>query len=876
MPPAALPTIRTQTDSYDSYSSSLNPTSPGFHAGRGSRDRSPSPSPSRLEHAELPRPPGIRGGFPPGTPSQSRKARSLLTRHIRPYLAPRTLTPILLWSLALWLIHSFLFPLPVPSLSSLRKSPKAEDHHLSTAFPPPPLRVGDDHLDSVDPRWRPFVPLPAPEPPFPRLRPTRFLPERCLEEWFANGETLCGKAEMGEEETLDATWLWVNGSDHRWRDSMVYWRTKEGVYSPEHHFREQNELVHSMRSVLDALPGHLRTFHLILADYPFDYPADVDLIPPSLLPLIEAHAAVAKPRRHPRDLPAPAETSGNLTDRQDGLAEFVSPALEAYLKSDWRVVQTPTWLDFSRRDASNPLHPFHPYSANKDLKGAQHPAEARYPTLRYAAHSEIFHLPSMGRDAVTGALGEREWREQEWRKKALPSFNSMAIESRIGWLPGLADAVIALNDDFFLLRPHAVSDFHSPLYGSVVRFDHGYNQQVKPDVDKSQINSAGEIGGLYHANALLSQRFPRRLRPYFAHVPKVITRGLHHEASLMFKEALADSSQRRFRELKMGEGDVQMQWLLTSLRVERWREALLWTWTVANMGTISSPNDMWTDETRTEIKDLFGLSPADDDVVKIEVHRGERWTLEQGRMDRAFHQAGWEAPKATEFLFSSMDGHMPPILKNGQDPAQNNKCLLDLNRCFGTFWSRNEDVSSADMFKRITFQYPECGDCMIMALVTASGPLGLSAFFPPKEATFTAPPLTPGRSYPKYLPPPHLPLTPTWHEADFSLKNVLTTTALPGEMVRLREYTMKLLSRYLYLDAKSVSHFHMLKTAEHAHRVFKMIQDNPRVSILGLNDDIEKDYDEVKGIMHEWFEMRWPRKAVWERDWDPVKDRFVD
>jgi 3-O-alpha-D-mannopyranosyl-alpha-D-mannopyranose xylosylphosphotransferase len=31
---------------------------------------------------------------------------------------------------------------------------------------------------------------------------------------------------------------------------------------------------------------------------------------------------------------------------------------------------------------------------------------------------------------------------------------------------------LALNDDFFLLRPHAVSDFHTPFYGSVIRFDH--------------------------------------------------------------------------------------------------------------------------------------------------------------------------------------------------------------------------------------------------------------------------------------------------------------------------------------------------------------------------------------------------------------------
>lgn len=121
--------------------------------------------------------------------------------------------------------------------------------------------------------------------------------------------------------------------------------------------------------------------------------------------------------------------------------------------------------------------------------------------------------------------------------------------------------------------------------------------------------------------------------------------------------------------------------------------------------------------------------------------------------------------------------------------------------------------------KRLTFQYPECGDCskslllshypiltitpVIMALVTASGTLGLNAFFPPKETTITAPELGPGDAYPKYLPPPHLPLTPTWHEADYSLPNILSTTALPGEQVDIRQYCMRLLSRYLYLDGES-------------------------------------------------------------------------
>lgn len=81
------------------------------------------------------------------------------------------------------------------------------------------------------------------------------------------------------------------------------------------------------------------------------------------------------------------------------------------------------------------------------------------------------------------------------------------------------------------------------------------------------MTDSGENGGLFHANYLLSKRYPKRLRPYFAHAPKVITRNMHHEASIIFKDALTRSGARRFREAKVGDGDVQMQWLLTMLRV---------------------------------------------------------------------------------------------------------------------------------------------------------------------------------------------------------------------------------------------------------------------------------------------------------------------
>jgi 3-O-alpha-D-mannopyranosyl-alpha-D-mannopyranose xylosylphosphotransferase len=175
----------------------------------------------------------------------------------------------------------------------------------------------------------------------------------------------------------------------------------------------------------------------------------------------------------------------------------------------------------------------------------------------------------------------------------------------------------------------------------------------------------------------------------------------------MFQEALTISGSRRFREVKFGEGDVQMQWLLTALRVERWREALLWTWAVANLG---GANGQWGDDSRAAIKNLFELGEGDEDVVQIEVHRGERKTLQS--MKETFGKAGWAAPKATDFKFSSMDGHIPRILKPGSNENLNDWCNLDLQHCFGPFWDQTDASIPADeMFKRLTFQHPECGDC---------------------------------------------------------------------------------------------------------------------------------------------------------------------
>lgn len=797
------------------------------------------------------------------------------------------------------------------ALSDDKISVLASQLRESSVFPLPPHRPLDTYA-SPNSSYRAVLPLRPPPVPFPQLRATKFLPDKCLEGWFAHGEMMCSRAELGEEDELDVTYLWVNGSDSRWKEKMIQQRVEKGIYSPEHHFRENDELKYSMRSLLANMPGHLRTIHLITADAPFNTLTDMDFIPPNPTAWKELESLadedfVADPKWTKSGKASagivPKEDTADLVDRAGGPSddlihanskpkpyypETISNRLTGWLDSAWRVAQMPTWLDFDRIDLADPKHPWHhlysdPLLPKKPL--ASHLHATTHPSLRYAIHSEIFHLPTHKKDKASQALGAAEWREHAWQEKALPTYNSMAIESRIGWLWGLADVSLSFNDDFFMLKKHSVADWWSSLYGTVLRLDYNYNQQVRPVLDKRLISDAGESGGLYHANWLLSQRFPRRLRPYFAHVPKVITRGLHHEASIMFEDALTTSSQRKFRELPIGEGDVQMQWLLTALRIERWREAMLWTWVVAKVGTkpmwsgaeVEGTEEVgvWGNQARSEVRQLFGMAEEDTDVVKIEIHRGARWTTEQERMTAAFEDAGWEPPLNTELLWSSMDGHIPPLLKKGQSDSVNGKCTFDLERCFGRFWSATDDVPSDEMFKRLAFSFPACGDCLLMALVTASGPLGLSAILPPPNLVYKTEANDALLRTIKYLPPPHLPLTPTWQEADFSLESVLSETTLPGEPVNIRKWTMQLMSRYLYLSGRSISHFHMAKSPDHVKSVFKMVDGNPSVSLLGFNDDIETEYEKTRALMGGWFQKRWPIPAVWEKDWLKYRPSFV-
>ena len=153
---------------------------------------------------------------------------------------------------------------------------------------------------------------------------------------------------------------------------------------------------------------------------------------------------------------------------------------------------------------------------------------------------------------------------------------------------------------------------------------------------------------------------------------------------------------------------------------------------------------------------------------------------------------------------ASMDGHIEPPRHSTYQPKS---CKIDIDRCFGSsFADTSAPISANDLFKRLTFEHADCGDCLIKALISASGLRGLEAFLPGSSKVVVQP-MEPER----FSLEPLLPLTSDWRSTDFSIRNVVRngqdswpgqTTASDGS-VNLRRWCIKLLTRYAYVIGKS-------------------------------------------------------------------------
>jgi 3-O-alpha-D-mannopyranosyl-alpha-D-mannopyranose xylosylphosphotransferase len=176
----------------------------------------------------------------------------------------------------------------------------------------------------------------------------------------------------------------------------------------------------------------------------------------------------------------------------------------------------------------------------------------------------------------------------------------------------------------------------------VIRADTGL--LVKPEMTPDLVSTAGEWGGLQHASQMISRRFPSLSRGYMYHIPKALTLSLTHEASVMWEDELTEAATRGFRRSERGIGDIEMSWLVGFLRVERWREALLWSWAVARLGGESGT---WDESAREEVTRVLEVSSLEVDSVLIT--QGPRKTLED--VWEINTQMGWESPHRTVYTF---------------------------------------------------------------------------------------------------------------------------------------------------------------------------------------------------------------------------------
>ena len=116
------------------------------------------------------------------------------------------------------------------------------------------------------------------------------------------------------------------------------------------------------------------------------------------------------------------------------------------------------------------------------------------------------------------------------------------------------------------------------------------------------------------------------------------------EASIMFAEELSIAATRGFRESNRGLADLEMAALASWLRIERWREALIWTWVVAKVGGVEG---VWGDDARKELRELFG-SALEEGKTAI-VHKGPRRTVQDA--DRYLFVHNMDEPLNTRIRF---------------------------------------------------------------------------------------------------------------------------------------------------------------------------------------------------------------------------------
>lgn len=209
-------------------------------------------------------------------------------------------------------------------------------------------------------------------------------------------------------EQVDLVYLWVNSTDPFFPEAFEYRMEEEGLpieVGQARRWRDNGELKGSVRSSVQSLGDSLRKVHIISGDYPLD-----DFQKDNF-----------------------DDTSQSTETDQNQVVKLIERKLtfnenDTETEEGWSVGQIPEWLDWTGEDD----------------------------TITWHFHSDIYRLPRdhsgdllVGREVMADMVllgddgevvnGTKESLEQEWRELALPTFNSFAIESRVGWVNGLSE-----------------------------------------------------------------------------------------------------------------------------------------------------------------------------------------------------------------------------------------------------------------------------------------------------------------------------------------------------------------------------------------------------------------------------------------------------
>lgn len=308
-------------------------------------------------------------------------------------------------------------------------------------------------------------------------------------------------------------------------------------------------------------------------------------------------------------------------------------------------------------------------------------------------------------------------------RTALPSFNSLTIESQLHNTPSTTDRYFALSDDMLLGREHSAADVYSPLFGPSLGFkeDSGYNTMTPPEEEDA--HKFGEKPYLIYTSWLLNRRFGMRIRSGQAHFGHSMSRSVAKEVHDSFPRPALRSACQRFR----GESGFQLYTWYAAFHytVERHREALLYSYIMLRSDTDGDGNLGWLERAQMMREIEQGMANEDDSLnFRRRMYKS---------VDAIHAAAGLEPSKAnTQTQWTSLDG---PMTISDID------CFgFDVNECLGPgFGMPSADAahkspvfSTASVFDRVARQDPICGDCLIK-LILGRQPAGLEPLLPPRD-----------------------------------------------------------------------------------------------------------------------------------------------